>query len=132
MSKDLRQQLADWRLWQADGAVVDASYEVAPEEFYMDELSVAPGWKVGGWPSWGLTDPVARFCVACGAEMSPLLTIASSEWNAGSGWIPYEDQALAALDAVGVANPPGVQVSRGNHLQLYVCAKFHSHTDLIQ
>ncbi|MFH0177976.1 hypothetical protein ACIA6D_36800 [Streptomyces cacaoi] len=132
MSKDLQQQLGDWRTWQATGAVVDDSYEIAPEEFYMDELSVAPGWKVGGWPPWGLTDPIARFCVASGTPMSPLLTIASNEWDASGGWVPYEDQALAALDDAGVANPPGVQVSRGNQLQLYVCPEFHSHTDLIQ
>ncbi|ARF53224.1 hypothetical protein [Streptomyces gilvosporeus] len=65
--------------------------------------------------------------------MAPLLTIASNEWDAGNGgWAPYEDQALGALDDAGVANPPGVQASRGNHLQLYGCPKFPSHTDLIQ
>jgi hypothetical protein len=48
---------------------VDSSYTPYPEAFYASELSIAPGWKVGGWPPWGLTDPVARFCAACGAEM---------------------------------------------------------------
>ncbi|GAB3209406.1 hypothetical protein GCM10027294_23670 [Marinactinospora endophytica] len=92
---------------------------------------------------WGRTDPIARFCIACGAATSPLLTIASDEWNAGNkSWVPYEDRA-AALDSSGESNPPGVQVSRGDRLQLYVCPNFpgadhpfpgegHPHTDLIQ
>jgi hypothetical protein len=33
-----------------------------------------PGWKVGGWPTWGLTDPRHPHC----PEMTPLLTIASA------------------------------------------------------
>ncbi|MGW1892359.1 hypothetical protein ACWCP6_19215 [Streptomyces sp. NPDC002004] len=135
LSKELQQQLADWSTWQAAGVAVDDSYEIAPEEFYLDELSVAPGWKVGGWPRWGLTDPVARFCTDCGAEMGPLLTMASNEWDDSyRGWVPYEDQALAALRDRDVSNPPGVQISRGNRLQLYVCPESpdHPHTDLIQ
>ncbi|WP_280468215.1 hypothetical protein [Nocardia cyriacigeorgica] len=136
LSEQLRQQLADRSTWQAAGAVVDDSYAMAWEEFYINELSIAPGWKVGGWPRWGLTDPIARFCVDCGAAMSPLLTIASNEWDAStaSSWAPHEDRAIAALGHASVANPPKVQVSRGNQLQLYVCSKvpYHSHTDLIQ
>lgn len=45
---------------QAAGVALDSSYEVAPEEFYIEELSLAPGWKAGGWIRWGLTDPVPR------------------------------------------------------------------------
>ncbi|MFC9222352.1 hypothetical protein ACFT8W_16680 [Streptomyces hygroscopicus] len=137
LSRELQQQLSDAGAWRAAGVVVDDFYEIAPQEFYGCELSVAPGWKVGGWPPWGLTDPVARFCVACGAAMSPLLTIPSYEWDdAGKSWAPYEDQARAAPGNDSASNPPGVQVSGGNHLQLYVCPKFpgtgHPHTDLIQ
>ncbi|MFI1581528.1 hypothetical protein [Embleya sp. NPDC020630] len=137
LSEDLRQRLADWDRWQAAGVAVDDSYAVAPEEFYMDELSHAPGWKVGGWAPWGLTDPIARFCIACGARMSPLLTIPSCEWDdSGLGWIPQEDRAAAEAGESGdMANPTGVQISRGNNLQLYACpeaTQWHPHTDLIQ
>lgn len=45
---------------QAAGVALDSSYEVAPEEFYIEELSLAPGWKAGGWIRWCLTDPVPR------------------------------------------------------------------------
>ncbi|GAB3209408.1 hypothetical protein SAMN02745673_01886 [Marinactinospora thermotolerans DSM 45154] len=50
LGEELQQRLADWGTWQAADVVVDDSYEIAPQEFYKDELSVAPGWKVGGWP----------------------------------------------------------------------------------
>ncbi|MFJ6186234.1 hypothetical protein [Streptomyces sp. NPDC092295] len=133
LGKELQQQLSDWSVWQAAGVEIDDSYEAAPEEFYSNELSVAPGWKVGGWPPWGLTDPIARFCINCGAGMSPLLTIASGECrDYRRGWVPYEDQAIAVLDNDNVSNPPGIQVSDANHLQLYVCPTCYTHTDLIQ
>ncbi|MFI1177328.1 hypothetical protein [Streptomyces melanogenes] len=135
LPEELRQQLRDWSRWQAANSGVDSSYAPYPKSFYGDELSLAPGGKVGGWPPSGLTDPVARFCAACDAGMVPLLTIASSEWSRNhQGWIPYEDQALAELPGTGAANPPDVQVSKGNHLQLYVCPKSpdHPHTSLIQ
>lgn len=133
LDEDLRQRLSDWSAWQAAGVAVDDSYEIAPQEYYMDELSLAPGWKVGGWAPWGLTDPVARFCVNCGTAMSPLLTIASGEWSTdGRGWVPYEDQALAGAEDDSVSNPPGIQVSDANHLQLYTCPQCYTHTSLIQ
>nr|WP_308401642.1 hypothetical protein [Streptomyces roseoverticillatus] len=135
LSKELQQQLGDWSNWQAAGSAVDSSWAPYPDSFYGSQLSVAPGWKVGGWPGWGLTDPIARFCTACGAKMAPLLTIASCEWDSSNmGWVPYEDQALGSLDDSCVANPPKVKVSRTNRLQLYVCPESpdHPHTDLIQ
>uniref|UniRef100_A0AAU3HNP5 Uncharacterized protein n=1 Tax=Streptomyces sp. NBC_01393 TaxID=2903851 RepID=A0AAU3HNP5_9ACTN len=67
--------------------------------------------------------------------MTPLSTIASSEWHAGyHGWVPYEDQILGAFDHAAVANPPKVQVSSRSHLQLYVCLESpgHPHTGLFQ
>ncbi|MFI8966146.1 hypothetical protein ACIGO8_28990 [Streptomyces sp. NPDC053493] len=135
LTEGVRQQLGDWSRWQAAGSDVDSTYAPYPEAFYTRELSVAPGWKVGGWPPWGLTDPVAQLCAVCGTKMDPLLTVASNEWDSSNrGWIPYEDQALAGIPRAGVENSPRVQVSRGNHLQLYVCptSPAHPHADLIQ
>ncbi len=132
LTEELRRRLADPSRWRAAG--VDDDYASAPDERYGYELSVAPGWKVGGWPSWGLTDPVDRFCVVCETRMVPLLTIASNERKRhGHSWVPVEEQSLA-LDDREVSNPPGVHVSRTNHLQLYVCPESpeHPHTDLIQ
>ncbi|MFB6811966.1 hypothetical protein [Streptomyces sp. NPDC056387] len=135
LSQELQRQLEDWSTWQAAGAGLDSSYAPYPDAFYKEELSIAPGWKVGGWPPWGLTDPIARFCAVCGAEMAPLLTVPSKEWHSRHlSWVPYEDQAIAAVDHSGVVNSPRIQVSGGNHLQLYVCPESpdHPHTDLIQ
>ncbi|MFA7768521.1 hypothetical protein [Streptomyces sp. NRRL S-448] len=135
LSEELQEQLRDWSRWQAAGSGVDGSYARYPEAFYDSRLSLAPGWKVGGWAPWGLTDPVARFCAACGAGMVPLLTICSDEWDSGTrNWIPYEDQSVVQQGGDIESNPPEVQVSKGDHLQLYVCPESpeHPHTSLIQ
>ncbi|WP_314249913.1 hypothetical protein [Streptomyces sp. DSM 40907] len=90
LPEELKQQITDPAPWRAAGIAVDGA---DPQELYDHALSHAPGWKIGGWAPWGLTDPVPRFCVACGTAMTPLLTIASSEWHRNStSWIPYEDQ----------------------------------------
>jgi hypothetical protein len=130
LSGNLRELVGQWSTWQAAGAAADSPYALAPEEFYANELSVAPGWKAGGWTHWGLTDPVPRFCPACGTAMDPLLTVASREWDDTSrGWIPYEDRANA-----GQANPTMVEIAGGYNLQLYTCpaSPDHPHADLIQ
>ncbi|MFF9984487.1 YwqG family protein [Streptomyces erythrochromogenes] len=135
LKKEVQHQLKSWNSWQEAGSGVDSSHAAQPAAFYKDELSLAPGWKVGGWTPWGLTDPVVRNCAACGAEMAPLLTISSKEWHSSyRSWVPCEDREIAAVVNSGVVNSPGVQISGGNHLQLYVCTESpeHPHTDLIQ
>ncbi|MGY3683411.1 hypothetical protein [Streptomyces sp. TE33382] len=52
-------------------------------------LSLAPGWKAGGWDSWSVTDLQRQYC-DCGRELRLMLTIDSSEWG-GAGWWPRED-----------------------------------------
>ncbi|MFE3906123.1 hypothetical protein ACFXPY_39220 [Streptomyces sp. NPDC059153] len=131
--------LEDWSKCQAADVGVDSLHADHPEEFYDCELADAPGWKVGGWPPWGRTDPYPRFCAVCDAQMVPLLTIASFEWDGGMhGWAPYADQA-AAFSAGHVAGqdpaqPTAVEVGSIDNLQLYVCpaSPEHPHTDLIQ
>lgn len=135
LSKELQQRLGDASRWQAVG--LDDGYLPAPSEFYWNELSNAPGWKVGGWTRWGLTDPVLRLCPSCGSAMDPLLTIASSEWNRNTrSWIPYEDQVLpgASRDGSRPWNPTRLDLARGYDLQLYVCpvSLEHPHLGLIQ
>ncbi|AEW92466.1 MULTISPECIES: hypothetical protein [Streptomycetaceae] len=138
LSTQLRARLDDWATWQSAGAAPDSSYELAPGEFYLDELSLAPGWKTGGWSRWGLTDPVPRLCAVCDAELTPLLTIASDEWDASTGsWIPYEDQAAAASTAPAHSlahRPTMITVGSGYSLQIHVCpvSSDHPHKELIQ
>jgi hypothetical protein len=130
----------DWSRWQAAGADVDSSYADYPRDFYDIHLADAPGWKVGGWPPWGRTDPNPRYCTVCNVQMVPLLTIASREWDGGEGhsWAPYEDQAAA--NTVGhccgqrPSLPTKVEVGSTDNMQIYVCptSPEHPHTDLIQ
>ncbi|MEU4154557.1 hypothetical protein [Streptomyces sp. NPDC026659] len=139
LSPETRLALADWSRWQAADADVDSSYASCPAEFYDGNLANAPGWKVGGWPPWGRTDPYPRYCGVCEVQMVPLLTIASFEWDYGRrGWAPYEDEAAAhaAGHRAGQdpAQPTEVEVGSTDNMQLYVCpvSPEHPHTDLIQ
>lgn len=52
---------------------------------YQYDLSIPPGWRVGGFASWHSTDPAAMDCRTCSAPMHLLLTMDSSEWDGGSG-----------------------------------------------
>ncbi|WP_308344131.1 hypothetical protein [Streptomyces sp. MK37H] len=137
LSEDVQELLGDRSNWRSAGAIPDNSYVLAPEEFYQNELSVSPGWKVGGWTRWGLTDPDPQFCPACDGQMDPLLTIASAEWDAATrSWVPYEDQAhvTSYVTDPDPANPAMVEVGGGYDLQLYTCPESpdHAHTGLIQ
>ena len=46
--------------------------------------------------------------------------------------VPRSTSNPTRLDNNDVSNPPGIQVSDANHLQLYVCPTCYTHTDLIQ
>ncbi|MDQ0407149.1 hypothetical protein OIE75_31385 [Streptomyces sp. NBC_01723] len=136
LDKESQGRLADWSRWEAAGDAVDSAYSVAPQEFYTNHLSVSPGWKAGGWSRWGVTDPMPRTCSACGTGMDPLLTIASTEWNKGTGsWAPEGDQARDPLPpGVPPANYTRVVVAGGYALQLHVCpvSADHPHLELVQ
>jgi hypothetical protein len=136
LSKELREQVLRWCRQQSPGADVDDPFEPPLEDLYQRELSTAPGWKVGGWPTWGLTDPNPQYCPACGTKMSPLLTIASAEWDSSTrSWIPYEDQEHADPGACpDLSTPTRIRINDSNQLQLYTCPAFpdHPHTALVQ
>ncbi|MER5382019.1 hypothetical protein ABT040_17330 [Streptomyces sp. NPDC002688] len=140
LSPEMRLTVEDWSRWQAADVGVDSSYAEYPAEFYDGNLADAPGWKVGGWPPWGRTDPNPRYCGVCDVQMVPLLTIASFEWDGGElrGWAPYEDRAAAYADShyagQDPAQPTKVEVGSTDNMQLYVCptSPEHPHTDLIQ
>ncbi|MFC7262698.1 hypothetical protein [Streptomyces lutosisoli] len=140
LSPEMRLTVEDWSRWQAADVGVDSSYADYPAEFYNGNLADSPGWKVGGWPPWGRTDPNPRYCGVCDVQMVPLLTIASFEWDGGElrGWAPYEDRAAAYADShyagQDPAQPTKVEVGSTDNMQLYVCptSPEHPHTDLIQ
>ncbi|MGW7316224.1 hypothetical protein [Streptomyces sp. NPDC054865] len=138
LSPELRLMLGDWSRWQAAGPAVDSAYAEYPDEFYSTHLGNAPGWKVGGWPPWGRTDPNPRYCAVCEAQMIPLLTIASFESNGDESlsWVPQEDRAAAGsrYAHLDVSQPTRVEVGSTDNMQIYVCpiSPGHPHTDLIQ
>ncbi|MGW1269971.1 hypothetical protein [Streptomyces sp. NPDC002491] len=140
LDKELRHQLEEWRRWQAADTPLDRSDTPCSKDFYSglyrDRLSVAPGWKVGGWTRWDLTDPEPRLCPSCGADMDPLLTIASAEWNTGDpDWTPIEDRALSSSTTEPAPwNPTMLDLARGYDLQLHVCpaSPDHPHIELVQ
>ncbi|MFG2331223.1 hypothetical protein ACGFMM_16540 [Streptomyces sp. NPDC048604] len=81
--------------------------EEAP--WYQYDLSLAPGWKIGGWDSWHKTDLYRVYCDACGTEMRVLLTIDSYE--SGGSWGPYPV----------VGQPTEVKVGRDGEYRAFAC-----------
>ncbi len=101
-------------------------------------LCIAPGFKVGGYINWGMTDPYPNPCPTCGAPTEPLLTIDSTEWYSNiHHWIPYEDQAAdLAWGPVqgGPSSPTRICVSDANAEIIRVCpaSPEHPHIQMMQ
>ncbi|GID96358.1 hypothetical protein ACFQFC_08520 [Amorphoplanes digitatis] len=90
---------------------------------YQGNLSVAPGWKVGGWAAFFTfrdpADPDELRC--CGAPLEPLLTIAD-EWDPDSiTWRPADEEGSTEN------NPTRVVIGRGYTLQVYRCTASSAH-----
>jgi hypothetical protein len=90
---------------------------------YHRELSTAPGWKVGGWPSWPTSDTVPMYCVRCGDLMRQLLQIDSGEWGTPQRWRPLEERDLAPGTAgyLAATEPTGVVVGRSGLYRVFHC-----------
>ena len=88
-------------------------------------VSQAPGWKVGGYASWELTDLVRIDCPHCQQSMELLLTVDSAESGAGGSWLPVEDSNLqpSRIDPEWTAahEPTSVSVGRHGRLRIFVC-----------
>ncbi|MER5631349.1 hypothetical protein [Streptomyces nitrosporeus] len=92
---------------------------------YMSDLSIAPGWKVGGFASWHLTDPAPVDCGVCGAAMPPLLTIDKWECDGTSrSWLPVEDRD--AEDDPSIIDPTDVHLGRGL-MRVHTCPTDPAH-----
>ncbi|MGA5121770.1 hypothetical protein ACPCAG_00345 [Streptomyces pseudogriseolus] len=137
LDKELQDQLEDMSRWETIDPAQYDSYADDPGELYLNNLSTAPGWKTGGWTRWGLTDPKPRLCPECGTEQVPLLTIASSEWDGGSGtWIAEEDRTDPSPPPLGArdGNFTLIDIVGGYNLQLHACPAdpSHPHIELVQ
>ncbi|WP_145503866.1 hypothetical protein [Streptomyces sp. CFMR 7] len=92
---------------------------------YQYDLSIPPGWRVGGFASWHATDPYPMNCRTCSAPMRLLLTVDSSEWDGGSGsWKPREEPDLPLFRS---ARPTEVTVGRSGELNVFACPEDPGH-----
>ncbi|MFB8025603.1 MULTISPECIES: hypothetical protein [unclassified Streptomyces] len=85
---------ASYATYEEYAAAMTAAQASEPDAIdYMSDLSIAPGWKVGGFASWHLTDPAPVDCRMCGTAMRPLLTVDQWECDGASrSWLPFEDR----------------------------------------
>ncbi|MEU1365592.1 hypothetical protein ABZ454_05590 [Streptomyces sp. NPDC005803] len=91
----------------------------------MLSLSVAPGWKAGGFASWHGTGRADVLC-SCGARTDLLVTVASKEWDGGSrSWIPAEDRA--ASQDMDASTPTQVTVGRWGSMNVFLCRADFTH-----
>ncbi|GAA1640921.1 hypothetical protein [Actinoplanes couchii] len=104
----LRAQIADW--------------EAVSTVSYFFDLSLAPGWKVGGFPDLADHDPNWVRCASCHTEMSFLLVAATGEWaTEGQSWRPPEDPPDSRYD------PTGITIGRGWSLNIFHCPTSPTH-----
>ncbi|MFE3662851.1 hypothetical protein ACFXOR_07740 [Streptomyces sp. NPDC059164] len=67
-----------------------------------DVITRLAGWKLGGWPTWHLTQPTVIPCEDCGTAMTLLFTVASCDET-------------------------GVVVGRWGDLRIFTCPADHRH-----
>jgi hypothetical protein len=118
---DLEDELAE-RIRDRDMELFESPDENQPG--YRGNLSVAPGWKVGGWSAFFTfrdpADPDELHC--CGAPLEPLLTIPSDEWDDETrSWRPIPEEGKTDH------NPTEVSIGRGYTLQVYRCTASQEH-----
>ncbi|MER6571892.1 hypothetical protein ABT288_38385 [Streptomyces sp. NPDC001093] len=122
LPKELADRIEEWEEASAD----EDSGE--PEVCYQYDLSVAPGWKLGGHAPWSFSDPFPMACAECGAGVRPLLTVDGIEWDGGSGsWRPVEDAGYTGYHSDGPACHTQITIGRGYSLQVYVCEASYDH-----
>ena len=93
---------------------------------YQYELSIANGWKMGGWADWCLTDPYPVTCDDCGRDMDLLLTVATCEWDGDASWRPVEDDHDGP--PVPAPNEPAqVKIGRGYSMWIFTCPASFEH-----
>lgn len=95
---------------------------------YQFDLSIPPGWRVGGFPSWASTGPMAIGCESCATPMRLLLTADGYEMDAGShSWAPLEDRdpSLRGKASIqggpSVAQPTRLRFGRDHALHVFTC-----------
>ncbi|MFB7070783.1 hypothetical protein [Streptomyces sp. NPDC056290] len=95
---------------------------------YQGALSIPPGWRVGGFPSWASTGPMDITCASCVAPMRLLLTAGGDEMDPDShSWMPLEDRdpsrrGMASIrGGQSVAQPTRLRFGRDRDLHVFTC-----------
>ncbi|MFJ1812479.1 MULTISPECIES: hypothetical protein [unclassified Streptomyces] len=101
---------------------------------YQADLSIPPGWRVGGFPGWASTGPMAIGCASCATPMRLLLTAGSDEMDAAShSWMPLEDrdpslQGKASIKhGPSLAQPTRLRFGRDRDLHVFTCPADPAH-----
>ena len=108
----------------------EAWSDVVDFQNYQYDLSMAPGWKIGGWAPWSFSDATPALCPACGSEQQPFLYVDSCEWDGGNGsWKPLEDRSPDAWPHryPSANNQVQVTIGRGYGMQIYTCPVSYDH-----
>jgi hypothetical protein len=108
-------QIAELDRWQNRGSII-----------YQYSLSVAPGFKMGGYPSW-VQDPRVPVC-SCGRDMDYLLTIASAEFDGGTyeRWLPKSERRVwnAKYEVRNrVQRAAGLMLGDMGNINVFVCKR---------
>lgn len=95
---------------------------------YQGALSIPPGWRVGGFPTWASTGPMDIACASCDAPMRLLLTAGGHETDSDShSWMPLEDRdpSLKGTASIrggrSVAQPTRLRFGRDRDLHVFTC-----------
>ncbi|MFJ8437331.1 hypothetical protein ACIQ9P_39175 [Kitasatospora sp. NPDC094019] len=119
LPEELCARLDTWDETREEEAEQTAGEIAARAIDYQYDLSIPPGWRIGGFASWHATDPYPMDCRTCRTPMNLLLTIDSSEWDGGSGsWKPLEDRHLPTHRS---DTPTEVVVGRFGELNVFAC-----------
>jgi hypothetical protein len=88
---------------------------------------MAPGWKVGGYAAWNLTDLLPTPCPSCAGPTTLLLVIDSTEYDGGTRerWRPIEEQHIGwdHPKRSSFQEPTGITVGRSASLRVFACLR---------
>ncbi|MFD7629873.1 hypothetical protein ACFV7Q_28275 [Streptomyces sp. NPDC059851] len=125
LPEELCARIDAWEEAMEEAAEEEDDGSAAELPGYQYDLSIPPGWRVGGFVSWHRTDPSPMDCGACATPMHLLLTVDSSEWDGGSkSWAPVEEQELPPRPT---AEPTGVVVGNHGELNVFACPSDPGH-----
>jgi len=103
-----------------------SAWELEHGVSYQYFLSVAPGFKVGGYPHW-VQSPQAVKC-GCGREMDYLLTIDSAEFDGGTWerWLPEEERGVWEAEYSlrnRVQCAAGIMLGDMGNINVFICRR---------